>query len=65
MKDKVPRVTLKVSIVILALIAIGLYFLNRPNAILALFSVVVLSIVYLGGMEKDHEIFMRHHHKYE
>lgn len=60
MKDKVPKVTLGLSIVVLILIAIVLYFLNQPNAILALFAVVVLSIVYLYGMEKNHEIFMRH-----
>jgi len=61
MKDKVPKVTLRISILVLALIAIALYFLNQPHAILALFAVVVLSIVYLGGMEKNHEGFMDHH----
>jgi len=61
MKDKVPKVTLRVSIVVLILIAIVLYFLNQANAILALFAVVVLSIVYLCGMEKNHVEFMQHH----
>ncbi len=61
MKDKVPRFSLRVSILILIGLAIVLYFFNQPNALLALFAVVVLSIVYLGGMEKNHEIFMRHH----
>ncbi|PMD71357.1 hypothetical protein [Companilactobacillus nuruki] len=61
MKDKVPRVTLRMSIAILILISIVLYFLNLSNAILALFAVVILSILYLGGMEKDHESNMRHH----
>ncbi|KRN99952.1 hypothetical protein [Companilactobacillus kimchiensis] len=60
MKDKVPKVTLRVSILALVLIAIVLYFLNLPNAILALFAVVILSVIYLGGMERDHTIFMRH-----
>jgi len=60
MKDKVPKVTLGVSILALILIAVVLYFVNEPNAILALFAVVILSIVYLGGMEKNHEIFMKH-----
>ena len=60
MKDKVPKVTLRVSIIVLILIALVLYFVNQPNAALALFAVVILSAVYLGGMEKDHESFMRH-----
>ncbi len=64
MKDKVPKVTLRLSIIVLVLIAIVLYFLNQPNAILALFAVVVLSIIYLCGMEKNHEIFMRHRRRY-
>lgn len=63
MKDKVPRVTLRVSIIVLVLIAIGLYFINQPNAMLALFAVIVLSAVYLCGMEKDHDKFMRHRRK--
>jgi len=58
--DKVPKVTLGLSIIILVLIAGVLYFLNQPNAILALFAVVILSIVYLGGMEKNHDNFMKH-----
>ena len=64
MKDKIPRFSLRVSILILVVLAIVLYFFNQPNAFLALFAVVVLSIVYLGGMEKNHEIFMRHRKKY-
>ncbi|CAJ1190887.1 hypothetical protein LCR01_07290 [Companilactobacillus crustorum] len=60
MKDKVPRVTLRVSILLLILTTIILYFFNRPNAILAIFAVIVLSIIYLGGMERNHEVFMRH-----
>ncbi|MFC6176492.1 hypothetical protein ACFQAV_06545 [Companilactobacillus huachuanensis] len=60
MKDKVPRVTLRVSIIVLVLIAIGLYSFNQPNALLALFAVIVLSVIYLGGMEKNHDKFMRH-----
>lgn len=64
MKDKVPRFSLRVSILILIGLAIILYFFNQPNALLALFAVVVLSIVYLGGMEKNHEIFMRHHKRW-
>lgn len=57
---KVPKLTLRLSILILVLIAIALYFLNQPNAILALFAVIVLSAVYLGGMEKNHLAYMRH-----
>jgi len=64
MKDKMPKVTLRLSIIGLLLISIGLYFFNQPNAMLALFAVIVLSAVYLCGMEKDHDKFM-HHHKEE
>ena len=60
MKDKIPKVTLRVSILVFVIIAIVLYFLNLPNAILALFAVVVLSAVYLVGMERDHEMYMHH-----
>ncbi|GEO79794.1 hypothetical protein FD29_GL000151 [Companilactobacillus mindensis DSM 14500] len=66
MKDgKVPKLTLRLSILVLVLIAVILYFLNQPNAILALFAVIVLSIVYLGGMEKNHLAFMRHRRRKE
>ncbi|GEO65475.1 hypothetical protein [Companilactobacillus nantensis] len=63
MKDKIPRVTLRLSIVVLVLLAIGLFFLNQPNAVLALFAIVILSAVYLCGMEKDHDKYMRHRRK--
>ncbi|MQS75403.1 hypothetical protein [Companilactobacillus halodurans] len=60
MKDKVPWLTLGISICSLVVIAIILLFLNQPNAILTLFAVVILSVVYLCGMEKNHNTFMRH-----
>ena len=60
MKDKVPKITLRVSILVLILIAVVLYFLNQPNAILAMFAVVILSAIYLCGMEKNHNKFMKH-----
>ena len=60
MKDKVPRDTFGISILALVLISIILYFVNQPNAILSLFSVVVLSVIYLGSMQKDHKRFMDH-----
>lgn len=61
MKAKVPRVTLGISILVLLLITILLLIVKQPHAILAMFAVIVLSIVYLIGMEKDHEDFMQHH----
>ena len=63
MKDKVPKITLRVSILVLVLVAAILYFLNLPNAVLALFAVIVLSAVYLCGMEKNHDSYMRHRRK--
>jgi hypothetical protein len=63
MKDKIPRVTLRLSIIVLVVLGVGLYFLNQPNAVLALFAVVILSAVYLCGMEKDHDNFMHHRRK--
>ncbi|TGD23674.1 hypothetical protein EGT49_05285 [Companilactobacillus suantsaicola] len=61
MKDKVPKVTLGISILVFMILAIGSFFYNQPHALLALFAVIVLSIVYLGGMEKNHKDFMDHH----
>lgn len=65
MKDKVPKVTLRISILVLVLITILLLIMRQPHAILAMFAVIVLSIVYLIGMEKNHEDFMQHHKREE
>ena len=61
MKDKVPRVTLRISILVLVLLTILLLIMRQPHAVLAMFAVIVLSIVYLMGMQKNHSEFMQHH----
>ncbi|MFH5810176.1 hypothetical protein [Companilactobacillus sp. FL22-1] len=60
MKENVPKITLRVAIIVLVILSVLFYSLNQPNAILAMFAVVVLSVIYLGGMEKNHEKAMHH-----
>jgi len=59
MKDKVPKITLRISIAVFILLAVLLNLLHEQDALLALLAVISLSVVYLGGMEKNHEKFMR------